>query len=143
MTESVTVTRRFAADARSVFDLFVIPEKFAVWFGTEATTIEKLEMTPEVGSDFSFDMVLPDGSVKQWAGSFTAIDAPHHVTFEITDEPGDMARLPVDITLAADGDGTRMVLTQPTPGWPQEAQDGLTAGYNAFADSMARLVESH
>jgi len=76
-----------------------------------------------------------------WVGSFLELDPPHRVVFDLTDEPENPERLPVTVTLRPVDGGTEPTLVQQTPGWPAEDRAALEHGYNAFLDSMGRLLD--
>ncbi|WP_040163476.1 SRPBCC family protein [Microbacterium gorillae] len=143
MTESVTVQRTFAAPPERVFALFVTPEYFRTWFGTDQVELpaETFAMDARPGGAWSGVMNLPDGSTKEWVGTFHEVDAPERVVFDLTDEPTQPERLRVTVTLGPEGDGTRVSLEQGTPGWPEEAQAGLRVGYEGFFDSMQPILD--
>lgn len=142
MTDNITVVRRFAAPRELVYSALVEKEHFSVWFGSDAVDVPVDEMTwdARVGGEWTAVMHLPDGTLKSWAGSFLELDPPSRVVFEMTDEPENPDRLPVSIDLVEVEGGTEITLVQATPGWPEEAKQGLLEGYGAFLDSLERLL---
>ena len=143
MTDDVTIERELDASADAVYDAIVAADSFRIWFGTDAVEVPRDEMTwdARVGGEWTAVMHLPDGTTKNWAGEFTELTRPSRVVMLITDEPENPDRLAVTFSIDSTADGgARLVLHQPTPGWPAEAQEGLRAGYNAFIDTMAGLL---
>ncbi|OKH78497.1 hypothetical protein EB75_27470 [Mycobacterium sp. ST-F2] len=143
MTDSVTLIRTFDAPQERVYSMFVTPEYFATWFGTDQVDVpmDTFAMDVRIGGQWRAVMHLPDGTLKHWAGSFLELDAPNRVVFDLTDEPDNPDRLPVTVTLRPTAGGTELTLVQPTPGWPAEGRAALEQGYNAFLDSMDRLLQ--
>ena len=149
MTEQISVTRGFDAPRELVWHVVTSREHFAEWFGTDAVEVplDTLEWEPSVGARWAGQMRLPDGSLKHWLGEFVAIEPPERFVFSLTDNPDEPDVLaPVAIELAeVEGDEgqprTRLSLTQPTPGWPEETRAALVGGYNSFFDTMARIIE--
>lgn len=143
MSEGVTVERLLAAPRSAVYEAIVDADSFSVWFGTDAVSVPRDEMTwdARVGGAWTAVMHLPDGTTKDWAGEFVDLTPVSRVEFLITDEPANPDRLAVSFDLEEiSPESTRLTVRQPTPGWPAEAQDGLRGGYNAFIDSMERLL---
>ncbi|GAA2537681.1 hypothetical protein GCM10009860_17980 [Microbacterium mitrae] len=143
MADEIIVERTLNASRQAVYDAIVTADSFRVWFGTDAVAVPREEMTwdARVGGQWTAVMHLPDGEKKHWAGEFAELVEPTRVVLLITDEPESPDRLAVSFDLDELSDAeTRLVLHQPTPGWPAEAQEGLRAGYNAFIDSMQRLL---
>lgn len=143
MTETITVTRTFAAPRELVWDAFTTPEHFAVWFGTSHVDVpqETLVWNAEPGAAWSAVMHLPDGTTKDWIGEFVEVDRPARLVFTLTDvpsEPENAAAATIVLT-EVDG-GTQVTLTQEAPGFSVEQQAGLVAGYNAFLDTLASEV---
>lgn len=143
MTDSVALVRTFDAPQELVYSMFVTPEYFATWFGTDQVDVpmDTFEMDARVGGEWRAVMHLPDGTLKHWAGSFLELDPPNRVVFDLTDEPDNPDRLPVTVTLRPVDGGTELTLVQQTPGWPAAGRAALEHGYNAFLDSMGRLLQ--
>lgn len=143
MTEKITVTRTFDAPRDLVWDAFTTPRHFAAWFGTDAVEVplDTLVWEAVAGARWSAIMVLPDGSTKDWVGEFVEVEAPERLVFTVTDQPDhpeDAA--PTTVVLTETGGGTLATLTQETPGFTAEQQAGITAGYLAFLDTLAKVV---
>jgi uncharacterized protein YndB with AHSA1/START domain len=86
----LTITRRFASDARRVFAAHVDPELVVRWWGPRhlTTTVECLEARP--GGRWRYVQTAPDGSVHAFHGYFHLVeDATRLVTtFEYEGTPG-------------------------------------------------------
>ena len=81
MSDTFTITRTFAASPEAVFDAWVTPEHFSVWFGTPnvAVPLDTLTMDVRVGGRWTAVMHLPDGSTKDWEGEYRELDRPSRV----------------------------------------------------------------
>ena len=86
-------------------------------------------------------MRLPDGSTKGWVGEFVEVEPPSKLVFTLTDVPEEPENAtPTTVLLADAAGGTVVTLTQETPGFTPEQQAGVTAGYSAFLDTLAKVV---
>lgn len=144
MTEYFTIIRMLAAPRSLVFDALTTPEHFAVWFGTAAVEVplDSLEMDVRVGGALRAVMVLPEGTRIHWAGEYLEVDPPEHLAMTLTDNPGEDPGLPVMFDLAEVEGGTRLTIRQDRAGFTQEQVDATIAGYHAFVDDMAELLEA-
>lgn len=89
-------------------------------------------------------MVLPDGGTMDWAGTFIEVDAPTRLEMTITDQPDaeNGARLTFELAAAADGEGTRLMMTQQAPGFSDEQKHATIAGWQGFLDVLAQIAET-
>jgi uncharacterized protein YndB with AHSA1/START domain len=142
MTETLTVTRTFAAPRALVWDAVVRPEHFSVWFGTAAVDVPlaELDWSPAPGSSWKATMLLPDGARIEWAGEFEEVDEPNRLVFTMSDRPDEYDGLPVTISLRDVEGGTELTYHQHTPGFPDEQVEATREGVNAFFDTMASDV---
>ena len=143
MTEYFTITRTLAAPRELVFDALTKPEHFAVWFGTAAIEVpqETLSMDVRPGGDFRAVMHLPDGNLIHWAGRYVEVDPPARLAMTLTDQPGDDAGLPVIFDLETVPEGTQLTIRQDRSDFSDEQVAATIAGYNAFIDDIALIVE--
>ncbi len=143
MSESVTIHRTLTAPPELVWDAFVRPEHFATWFGTDQVPVplETLHWKPEPGNSWSAVMHLPDGTTKSWVGTFVTVERPNRFVFTLTDDPDEPeSATPLAVVLSAAGSGTAVSLTQDIHGFSEEQRAAVTAGYNAFLDTLAVQV---
>lgn len=143
MTSAITVARTFAAPREAVWDAFVRPQHFATWFGTEHVKVplETLTWNAEPGKPWSAVMHLPDGTTKSWVGTFIDVERPTRLAFTMTDVPDEpQGATPVTVQLQEVTGGTAVTLTQETPGFTFEQREAVTAGYNAFFDTLGSAV---
>ncbi|WP_426624748.1 SRPBCC family protein [Leifsonia sp. McL0607] len=142
--EGIEIDREFAAPPTAVFAAWTTPESFARWFGGRDVQVplDGLDYRAEVGRAWSAMMVLPDGSTIDWAGEFLEVDPPSRLVLTLTDRPlvGQRAVLTVDLTPTQTG--TRLRMTQQTPGFTDEQRLGTIAGWQTFLDVLAEIAES-
>jgi len=144
MTESFTVTRTLAAPRELVWEAWTRPEHFAVWFGTEAVEIplDSVTMDVRVGGTLTATMFVPDGPRIDWLGEYTEVERPSRLAFTLSDNPGEYAGLPIVVTFTEADGGTEVSLTQHRGDFDDEQVQATIAGYNAFFDSLERVVAS-
>ncbi len=143
MADYFTITRELAAPRSLVFEALTLPEHFAVWFGTAAVEVpqESLSMDVRVGGAFRAVMVLPDGNRIHWAGEYVEVDPPARLAMTLTDDPEAYAGLPVLFDLEEIEGGTRLTISQDRADFSDEQVAATIAGYNAFVDDIAAVLE--
>lgn len=144
MAEYFQITRVLPAPRELVFDVISLPEHFAVWFGTQAVNVpgESLVMDIREGGEFRAVMELPDGNKINWSGQYTSVQRPAHLAMTLTDQPNDDTGLLVLFDLVEVAGGTELSIRQDRANFSQGQVDATIAGYNAFVDDMAEVVES-
>ena len=86
-------------------------------------------------------MVLPDGTTIHWAGDFLQITPYERFVFTLTDNPADPQRAEVVVELTPTQTGTRMRMTQETPGFTEVMRQRTLAGWQTFMDVLGRIAE--
>ncbi|HWM17116.1 MAG TPA: SRPBCC domain-containing protein [Microbacterium sp.] len=144
MADYFSVTRTLDAPRELVFEALTKPEHFAVWFGTAEVQVpqETLSMDVRPGGEFRAVMHLPDGNLIHWSGTYIEVDPPAHVAMTLTDQPDDDAGLPVIFDLETVEDGTLLTVRQDRADFTDEQVDATIAGYNAFLDDLAKVVDA-
>lgn len=139
----IEIDREFAASPEAVFDAWTKPESFARWFGGRDVQVplDGLDYQAVVGRAWSAMMVLPDGKTIDWSGEFLEVDPPSRLVMSITDQPNDDGRALLTIDLAPTATGTRMRMTQETPGFTTEQQEATIAGWQTFLDVLTEIAE--
>ena len=142
MSDTITVTRTFAATRERVFAAWTTPEQFSAWFGTAAVNVplETLSLDVRVGGQWSAVMHLPSGDTIDWVGEYVVVDEPARLVLTMTDEPGADAGAPITVDFAEVDGGTQMTLVQPAGDFSAEQQAATAAGYAGFFDVMEQLV---
>lgn len=140
--DGIEIDREFAATPDAVFAAWTTAESFSRWFGGRDVQVplDGLDYRAEVGRAWSAMMVLPDGSTIDWAGEFLEVDPPSRLVMTLTDRPaeGDRAVLTVELTPTAVG--TRLLMTQQTPGFSTEQREGTIAGWQSFLDVLGEIA---
>jgi uncharacterized protein YndB with AHSA1/START domain len=141
--EGIEIDREFAAPPSAVFAAWTTPESFARWFGGRdvQVPIDGLDYRAEVGRSWSAMMVLPDGNTIDWAGEFLEVDPPSRLVMTMTDRPTDGVRAVLTIDLTPTNAGTRLRMTQQTPGFTTEQREATIAGWQTFLDVLADIAE--
>lgn len=143
MTEYFTVTRTLTAPRELVFDALTKPEHFAVWFGTAHVDVpqETLSMDVRPGGKLRAVMHLPDGNVINWTGTYVEVDPPARLSMTLSDQPDDDSGLPVIFDLLEVDGGTELTIRQDRSDFSDEQVAATIAGYNAFIDDMAVVID--
>ena len=120
---------RIAARPETVFPFFTDPEKMVRWGGLEA------ELDPRPGGTYRVNMNGEDVSL----GEYVEVTPPSRVVFTwgwVSDgsNPITPGSTRIEISLAADGDGTLLTLTH--TGLPESAIPDHTSGWDHY---LARL----
>lgn len=141
---AVTVTRVVAAAPGRVWDAWVDPAQFATWFGTDAVEVPLDTLRWEVvpGATWAATTHLPDGTTKDWEGTFLEVVPGERLVLTMTDEVGTDPGEPLVVTFAPASAPftTEMTLVQVGDWITPEAEAALQAGYGAFFDVLDRLV---
>ncbi|CAM6092537.1 unnamed protein product [Calypogeia fissa] len=141
MSHGINITRTFAAPREKVFEAWVKPEHFSVWFGSEAIAVplDTLKMDVRKGGSWSAVMLLPDGTSKAWVGEYLEIDPPTKLVKTMTDHPESPNRATITVLFAEVEGGTEMTMKQVGGNLSEEDCKRATAGYGSFFDSMENL----
>ncbi|MEY9953659.1 SRPBCC domain-containing protein [Leifsonia sp. EB34] len=142
--DGIVIDREFAAPPAAVFAAWTTPESFARWFGglDVQVPLDGLDYRAVEGRSWSAMMVLPDGTTIQWAGEFLEVDPPTRLVMTLTDRPDVAERAVLTVDLTPSPVGTRLRLTQQTPGFSDEQRQGTIAGWMTFLDVLGELAEA-
>lgn len=142
--DGIEIDREFAAPPAAVFAAWTTPESFARWFGGREVQVplDGLDYRAEVGRAWSAMMVLPDGATIDWAGEFLEVDPPSRLVMTLTDRPAAAERAVLTVELTPSPVGTRLRMTQQTPGFSDEQRQGTIAGWMTFLDVLGELAEA-
>ncbi len=142
--DSIEVERIVAAEPASVFAALTTPESFARWFGGAAVQVplNTLDYHAVAGRAWSAKMVLPDQNTIEWTGEFLEVSPPSKLVMTITDQPGDAEQAVLNFELLPNGNGTRLQMTQQTPGFTLEQQNATIAGWQTFLDVLTEIAEA-
>lgn len=140
----IEIDREFAASPQAVWDAWTGPETFARWFGGRDVQVptDSLDYRAVAGRGWKATMVLPDGTCIDWAGEFVEVEPPLHLVMTLTDRPSEAERAALTLDLAPTASGTRMRMTQQTPGFSSEQRVAVTAGWQTFLDVLGEIAEA-
>ncbi len=144
--EKVVIRHIVDLSPDEAFDAWINPKLVEKWWGPEGyrTVVEKLDARP--GGDFIFQMTAPSGASCPMTGTYTAIERPTSLSFEVRDhcvaDMPDTVRPPahpshVVVAFEPHGDKTEIIITQA----------GLNADYQLLAEggwgqSLTRLAQT-
>ncbi len=141
--DGITIVREFEAAIESVFDAWVIPRRFAVWFGGEhgEVPIETVDMDATQGGVWKLTMFAgPERTEIHWVGEFVSVERPSKLVIAFTDgNPADgWGYLTV---LLDDLDGrTGMTFHQGGGELPPEQLERAKEGWQSFFDVLDALL---
>lgn len=119
-----TTTRHFTAPPATLFAAFATPERLARWWGPKGFTNRFHSFDFQLGGEWRFDMIGPDGTVYPNEARFDTIDPDRCVVIQHTCQP----LFTLTITLDATDTGTLLH-------WQQVFADA------AVAKAVAHIVE--
>lgn len=142
-SNGIEIDRDFTASPAAVFAAWTTAENFAQWFGGNAVEVprERLNYDAVAGGTWSASMMLPDGSIIDWVGDFVELTPDTRFVFTLTDNPASPERAAVTVDFEAIETGTRMRMTQETPGFSAQQQEATLAGWQTFIDVISSISE--
>ncbi len=147
-TESLTMTRTFAAPRERVFAAFTEPALFAQWWGSDGTTNADVEIDATVGGRFATRMHMPAGmpgmeggpATIGLSGEFLEVEAHRTLRYTFQWEGQDLVTQ-VTISLEdAPGGGTVVTLRHegfPAPEFVPDHEHGWSASFDRLAALLA------
>ena len=136
-TVMVELSRRLDADPERVFDAWFDPESLGRWlFATPDGVMERVEVDARVCGRFEVDERRGDEVARHW-GTYVEIDRPHRLAFDFgTSFEATPTR--ITVTIAADGDGTRLTLRHEGVWSDWEAR--TRQGWTMILDGLERTL---
>src|SRR5689334_13182171 len=137
------MNRVFKASPERVFRAWTEPDAIKRWFGPEGYHTVSAEVDLRVGGKYRFGTQDTDGTIYYISGIYHDIQRPSKLVFTFVQEyeisnPNREIML-VTIEFIAQGDGTRVLMTQEhLP--DQQTLQGHQAGWESGFDRMAQLV---
>ncbi|HYC75262.1 SRPBCC domain-containing protein [Brevundimonas sp.] len=136
----IRVEKRFRHRPERVFDAFLDPVRVGEWlFHTPEGVMERTEYDPRPGGSFAI-FERRGADLARHFGRFVEIERPNRVVFDfrVDEAPDEPTR--VTVTLEAEGDGCRVVLTHDlAPAWAAYAERTV-AGWTMILDGLAKTV---
>ncbi|MCU1514127.1 MAG: hypothetical protein JWO10_1217 [Microbacteriaceae bacterium] len=135
------VTRTFAASPEAVFDAWVTPESFAIWWGGSGAEVplDSVWMDVRQHGTWKATMILAPDMVFHWHGEFIEIDRPNRLVLTSTFEPGDARELYTVVFTAVEG-GTEMAFSQTGGNLSAEEYEGSSVGWRMVFDALDSLL---
>ncbi|PXA71730.1 SRPBCC family protein [Cryobacterium arcticum] len=139
MTESTgsSIIRTFSAPPEAVFDAWVTPETFAIWWGGSAAEVplDSISLDARPGGSWKATMILGPELRFDWRGEYIEVDRPNKLVLTTTFEPGE-AREVLTVILTAVPEGTEMRFSQTGGNLSPEEYEGTTVGWQVVFEAM-------
>ena len=136
-TVAVEISRRIAAPPERVFDAWLDPDGLGRWlFATPDGVMERVEVDPRVGGRFEVDERRGDEVAKHW-GTYVELDRPRRLAFDFGTS-FEAAPTRVTVTIAPDGDGSRLTLRH--EGVWADWEDRTRQGWGMILDGLAKTL---
>lgn len=81
----VTITREFDVTPQVVFEDWIYPNKFCMWWGPKDAVISQCTIHPQQGGAMLVRMQGPDGTIHQVKGFFHEVQAPDRIVLTTYD----------------------------------------------------------
>jgi uncharacterized protein YndB with AHSA1/START domain len=134
-TVAVEISRRIAAPPERVFDAWLDPDGLGRWlFATPDGVMERVAVDPRVGGRFEIDERRGDEVAKHW-GTYVELDRPRRLAFDFGTS-FEAAPTRVTVTIAPDGDGSRLTLRH--EGVWTDWEDRTRQGWGMILDGLAK-----
>ena len=145
-TQSVRITRRFAATPERVFDAWIRPEALKQWFGPGDVTTPTAETDPRPGGRYVLEMHGPTGGVYRIEGEYLTVERPERLVFTWFWKKGDTGDLAdhemlVTIELRAVGGGTELTLIHERMPSAEQAESHR-GGWTSGLDNLDRYLSA-
>lgn len=131
--KALEVRHLLDASSEQAFDAWLTPAVVELWWGPHGHRTKVLRLEAVVGGAFAFEMTGPSGASCAMRGTYTTIERPHVLAFDVTDhcvaDIPEHVRVPtkpsnVVVRFIATGGKTEIILIQ----------TGLAADYELLAD---------
>jgi len=134
-------SRLLAAPRKRVWAALVDPEQVPRWWGPAGFTTSVEELDARVGGTYRFRMQPPEGDAFHLAGAFLAVEPAERLSYTFRWEPPDPddQETVVTLTLADDGDATRVELVQ-GPFRTEARRELHAAGWRDTLDKLAAVL---
>ena len=133
------VSRHIAATPERVFDAWLDPDQVGKWlFATPEGVMEKVEIDPKVGGQFLIVERRGEEAAEHF-GEYLEIDRPRRLVFTFA-AMRDSGFTRVTVTIAAEGEGSRLVLVhEMDPQWA-EYEDRTREGWTKILKGLAQTL---
>ncbi len=135
------VSRHIHSAPERVFDAWLDPDQVGQWlFATPEGVMEQVEIDPKVGGQF---LIVERRGVEaaEHFGEYLEIDRPRKLVFTFSAQRG-AGFTKVTVTIAAEGEGSRLVLVhEMDPVWA-EYEDRTREGWTKIVEGLAQTLAS-
>ncbi len=142
----IVIERIFDAPRDLVWKVWTDPEHVAKWWGPQGMTTRVDELDFQVGGNWVYVMVGPDGGEYPQRGTFTEIVPPEKIVTSAEFEHGgpEPSRVTMTYTFEDMGDKTKMTMTHLEMGveYTEEMRMGVMGGWNSNFDSLVDYLPS-
>jgi uncharacterized protein YndB with AHSA1/START domain len=132
------MTRVLPANRAQVFRAMTDAQQLPRWWGPRGFSLPQLEIDPQPGGDYTFEMQPPEGEAFRLSGEFLQVDPPRRLIYTFRWDPPDPddRETVVNLSLEDRGGQTEVELTQGE--FITEERRALHEG--GWADSFDRLA---
>lgn len=137
---TLTLERVIRASRERVFAAWTRPELLDQWSAPAGMTIKTGTLDLRVGEHWSVVMLEPNGTRREAFGTYREVTPPARLVYTHAwrRDEGDTPETLVTVEFHAEGDATRVVLTQ--TGFASEgARDGHSVGWNSSIDRLVAM----
>ncbi|NVB80857.1 MAG: ATPase [Kofleriaceae bacterium] len=148
LDREIVITRVFDAPRALVFKLFTQAEHICQWWGPKGFTCNTHSMNVQVGGQWRFDLVAPNGHVYPNRIEYVEIAPNERLVFDHgSDQDDDPGKFRVTITFDEQSDKKTVVMMRQLH--PTKAQRDATIGFGAVElgyqtlDKLAELLRAN
>jgi uncharacterized protein YndB with AHSA1/START domain len=146
--DGITIVREFEAPIEQVFDAWITPRQFAVWFGAEngEVPVDTVELDATPGGVWKATMFAgPERDEISWIGEFVTVERPGKLVIAFSDQApsdGSPGEGWAYITVLLDdlAGRTRMTFHQGGGAVPPEQLEQAKAGWMSFFEVLEGLL---
>ena len=146
--DGITIVREFEAPIEQVFDAWITPRQFAVWFGAEngEVPVDTVELDATPGGVWKATMFAgPERDEINWIGEFVTVERPGRLVIAFSDQTPSDGRQDdgwAYITVLLDdlAGRTRMTFHQGGGAVPPEQLEQAKAGWMSFFEVLEGLL---
>ena len=137
---SITLVRRIAASANTVFDAISTPEGIAQWWGPDDGPVLFAEFDPRIGGPFKVRFQMRDGSEHECSGEVLEVERPSRLVFSWQwhgDEADGESRIEISLRPVGDAQCELTFSHRQLPDDERTAK-GHERGWNGSLDKLER-----
>ena len=134
---TITVKRKIAAPAQTIFDAWLNPASLAEWMRPCSATNRRSDVKVDAREGGAFEIVMhvASGPVRH-TGIYQTIDAPRRLVFTWNSPYAGQNDSLVTVEFRPDGNATEVVITHER--LPEAARAGHTSGWTEILEALAK-----